>query len=457
MTLKNYKLKLIALAVLATGCTVNYTLAAQSIVNQIMPGYNNHGTWIYDGTYDASGDKGPVKAGMFFSDLDTYNQAAAAAGHPDSQFNQVFSYGGDLEMYCDGGEGGQDPNACTYNTLLLVYYPPSVLSKKYDSYTVGQIISQFGDSGFSTVNQYAGLDLASGSSMQKVQTIVDIDGRVDMSPAEDYLNELNSMPQADAEQFADKVAAQICADDHISGVQFDIEPFSFLGTGGTVKGPGQEYFYQEISKDFAGNYSGNNWPNPEAANDPLHCVDQAHPYGRIFSVFTFHQALEESPQVEQEIQQVFGSGSGSYGNGYIVDSLYDLSSAPGGTYTPPATYSNEVQQEVVLFSQEADKLGVPYQFAIPAAASAHEFESVGGVATGADQDQYVQAALQAIYTGSVLNDPLFKGTNIWGWNSAMWWGGKQFTPANPVMDQKHEVETDLENHLDGTPYSRVDS
>lgn len=429
------KIKLVVLALLSATFTVN--AATESIVNTVMPGSHNNGTWLYDGTYNSNGVKGPVQAGMFASQLNDYNKQANEA----SQINQVFSYGGDIEMYCDGGEGGEDTNACTYNSLLLVYYPPSLVNKKTDA-PVSNIISKFGDSGFSTVNQYAQVKQANGNS---VQTIVDIDGRVDMPKDEDYLNELNSMPQVDANQFADKVAAQICADDNISGVQFDIEPFSFLGTGGTVKGPGQKYFYQEISKDFAGNYTGKNWPDPTTANDPLHCVDNAHPAGRVFSVFTFHTSLNETPQVEQEIQSVFGNGAGSYGNGYIVDSLYDISTTPGGTYIDPQTYTSEVHQEVTSFSQEADKLGIPYQFAIPAAASAHEFESKAGITTGADQNQYVSAALNAV--NSVRGDALFKGVDVWGWNSAMWWGGKQYTPANPAANES--VLLNLEQNLGG--------
>jgi hypothetical protein len=414
-----------------------------TIVNEVMPGSHNNGTWIYDSTFDSSGNKGVVQAGMFLTQLQAYNNTAAQRSNFNSQFNQVFSYGGDMEMYCDGGEGGQDTNACGYNSLLLVYYPPSMFNKSYDSDTVAQILSQFGDSGFSSVNRYAGLTYQNSSGVsQKVQTIVDIDGRVDMPASADYLNELNSMPQSDAVQFADKVAAQICADDNISGVQFDIEPFSFLGTKGTVTGPGQKYFYTEISKDFAGNYSGANWPNPSPSKDVLHCVDAAHPYGRVFSVFTFSGAIAEDPN---DIQSVFGSTS-VYQNGFMVDSLYDLGPNPGGTVNSPADYTAYVAAEATTFEKYADQYGIPYQYAIPAAASAHEFESKAGVATGYQELSYTQAALGYINTNqAIVGDPLFKGINVWGWVQAMWWHGDHYTPDNVASDPT--VESYLESQL----------
>lgn len=430
------KIKTVLLALISTTFTLG---ATASIVDTVMPGSHNNGTWLYDGTFNNQGVKGPVQAGMFVSQLNDYNKKA----NTNSQINQVFSYGGDIEMYCDGGEGGEDTNACTYNSLLLGYYPPSIVNKKMDG-PVSSIIAKLGDSGFSTVNQYAQVKQSNGSS---VQTIVDIDGRVDMPASEDYLNELNTMPQVDANQFADKVAAQICADDGVSGIQFDVEPFSFIGSGDNAKpGPGQKYFYQEIAKDLAGNYSGNNWPNPTAANDPLHCVDAAHPVGRVFSVFTFAKGIAEDPQ---EIQQVFGKGS--YGNGYVIDSLYDVATnEPGGTWTAPNDYKGLALTEASTFKAEADKLGIPYQFAIPAAASTHEFESKAGVATGANQDEYVTAVLDNINSISARQDPLFKGVDLWGWVSAMWWGGDLYTPATPAEDKNGLVLSDLEQNLGGS-------
>ena len=432
------KIALIFLAVSSFMPCMNY---ADSIVNKVMPGSYNNGTWLYDSTFDASGNKGAVQAGMFLSKLQAYNNTVTRT-NTHSQFTQVFSYGGDLEMYCDGGEGGQDTNACTYNSLLLVYYPAAMFNKSYNSYTVSQILSQFGDSGFSSVNRYAGLTYEdSTGAPQKVQTMVDIDGRVDMPASEDYLNELNSMPQVDAVQFADKIAAQICADDNISGVQFDIEPFSFIGANGTIPGPGQKYFYTEISKDFAGNYSGNNAPNPTPEKDLLHCVDAAHPYGRVFSVFTFSKAIEEDPT---DIQNVFGSTS-PYQNGFMIDSLYDLGPNSGGQVNSPTAYSTFLAAEASTFKKDADQYGIPYQYAIPAAASTHEFESKAGTPTGYNELAYTQGALQYINASSPATDPLFKGIDVWGWMQAMWWHGDHYTPDNVASDSN--VESYLESNL----------
>ena len=84
----------------------------------------------------------------------------------------------------------------------------------------------------------------------------------------DYLDGLNIMGQTDASALADFVAKKICADDNISGVQFDLEPFELTGNSGRLsisdplvmdainKNPkllstsGQYYFYLRIAADF---------------------------------------------------------------------------------------------------------------------------------------------------------------------------------------------------------------
>ena len=75
-----------------------------------------------------------------------------------------------------------------------------------------------------------------------------------------------------------------------------------------------------------------------------------------------------------------------------------------------------------------------YQFAIPAGASAHEFESKAGVSTGYLQSDYVQRAFDAINKFSAKQDPYFLGNDIWSWNDKMFWHGDAYTPAKPKDD-----------------------
>src|SRR5699024_500683 len=74
-----------------------------------------------------------------------------------------------------------------------------------------------------------------------------IDGRTD---AGGYLTNFNGLSEELARGYADKVAAMICADQRIDGIQFDLEPFDV-----TTKN-GQYYFYLQIAKNFAGQHDG---------------------------------------------------------------------------------------------------------------------------------------------------------------------------------------------------------
>lgn len=399
-------------------------LAASALANTIVP-YGN-GTWIYDGLYDPSGNKLPPQAGLFVKNIQAYNNSANA----DHQINEVFPYGGDIEMYCTGQED------CTPNDFLLVFYPPDSINKKRNHW---HDWDQLGDSGFRSLELYKTITTKnSNGTITPVKVIVDIDGRVDVPVDEDYLDHMNDMSPSDAMHFADKVAKGICANDSIDGVQFDVEPFSFNGDGGTYPGHGQLYFYTEIAKDFAGYYGNSDDPAGinHTTSDSLHCVDKAHPNGRIFSVFTF--AKEVTPTVAWAFTH--------HDNGYIVDSLYDLGHDPDPNHPQCHSrieFDGLVAKEVKAMSQAAAPYGLPYQFGIPAAGSVHEYEKgpYGTCIGSGNQIQYVQDALTAI--ASVRSDPNFKGIDLWAWNSATWWHGMQFSPSIPEQNVLDYLKNNL--------------
>ena len=373
-----------------------------------------HGTWLYDGIYDSTGKKLPPQAGMFVDQLSQYNKSA----NLNSQISQIYAYGGDIEMYC-GGSGESDPSAiCTPNDLLVVYYPPQVISKANNNWDF--LLKTTGDSGYSSVQQYKNVF---GSK----NNVIVLDGRMDNINLKqyDYLDHLNTLNAEDAQHFANKIAKSICASDDVDGVQFDIEPFSFVGEGGSFPGTGQQFFYTELAKDFAGYYGNASDPdgiNQDPSKDPFHCVDAKHPQGRFFSVFTF------ASKVTSAVATVFTH----HGNGMIVDSLYDLGIKPGGEFNTVLEFTALVNTEMKLMKGIAATYGLSYKFAIPAAASAHEFESKNGIPTGQKQLDYVKAAILAIQPETLkATDPNFKGVDIWSWNQSMWWHGMQFTPAQP--------------------------
>lgn len=358
-------------------------LSLSSISNAWLYG---NGAWAYDSTYSADGKKiknGDIP-GLFAEDnlnlnnnysINGYNRLALD-GH---KITQVFTYGSDLELFCEGS-GGTDLTVSCNQSNMYVFY---------DSQSTGRQSSL----------AYAQQTQAANNP---VVIIPVVDGRLDQMGEDDYLGAMNYLTKKKASLLADKVARAFCADPLVGGIQFDIEPFNLTF-------PGQKYFYQQIAKDLAG------------ANANIKCVDNAHPNGRFFSVFT--NATSVTPLVANILN--------SYQNGYVIDSLYDLGPNDGGIASAPTVYRNYVKNEIARMVKVAKTYGVHYQFAIPAGASVHEFEQKGQVSTGFCQLDYVQAAIEEIKKAP-NNPKLFLGTDVWAWHQRMIWAGVEFLPTVPT-------------------------
>lgn len=350
-----------------TGTTAQVTIQyTQSSTTQV-----SNGAWVYDSTYDSSGNRTGVQPGLFSSNINSYN-SMAGTGH---KLTQLFSYGGDMEMYCRGSGGSSTSTACT-SSNMQAYYNAQSTKAYYD---------------------------AAKNTANPVQMYPILDGVVGGA----YLTVFNSMTQTEAATYADNVAKVYCADDSVYGVSFDLEPLD-------ISQPGQAYFYAQIAKDFAGQHT-------PGQPDPYQCVDTAHPKGRTFSVFG------NSSDINAKMGEIFNL----YGNGFYIGSLYDLGSNQGGVVNSVSNYTTYVNSEVAKTMTNAKTYNVKYQFGIPAAASVHEFESIDGSSTGYKQIDYVTAAINAINSKNVRQDPLFMGINLWGWNQRMFWNGHEFTPAIP--------------------------
>ena len=104
-------------------------------------------------------------------------------------------------------------------------------------------------------------------------------------------------------------------------------------------------------------------------------------------------------------------------------------------------------------------LSVPYQFAIPAAASAHEFETRAGkdAAGAGNQIEYVKSVIELIKE-NVLNDPNFKGIGVWSYNQKMYWpkGGDEYTPASPSEESMNYLDSAMPAELISSSTSNHD-
>ncbi len=353
--------------------------------------------------YDNAGSPG-----TWVGAIRDYNEQAT----PRHRLDEVYSYATDLEMYCPGNDGTQ----CTPDDLNSYYTP---------------------DSGgwASTQAYYDAFDTAGTSVL--ISPI--IDGRTDSGG---YMQGFNELSRDLASGFADKVAAQVCADPRVDGIQFDIEPFDVSTRNG------QYWFYRQIAKDFAGRHGGSSTP------DPYGCADAAHPQGRFFSVFTFASSIAANSRSGANVAQIMNS----YGNGYVMDSLYDLSDQPAGTLNGVATYATAVSREARDMTRWADQLGIDFGFGIPASASAHEFTTCTAApdavdscrpdatgATGYPMLQYAKLAVGAINHSGAVDDPGFIGTAVWDLGDHVSWNGLDFGPVPPPAPVLHY----LSGHLPG--------
>jgi hypothetical protein len=355
-------------------------------------------TWAYD----------PSGAGQWLPTLIAYGKQAT----PGHELDQIYSYGTDLE--CGEMEHCSDEN--------------------FESYYGWHNGTPFAGT-LSTAAYYNAFNPApaggSGSSQEPVTISPIIDGRTD---AGGYLQGFDSISQATAQHFADMVAGQVCSDVRAAGVQFDIEPFNVASPIG-----GQYAFFMEIAKDFAGD-----------GPSPLGCVDPQHPHGRYFSFFTFANAIESGTVEATNVDNILNT----YHNGYIIDSLYDLGGNPAGYLNDPTTYAGLAENEARSMVKSADEQSIKYAFAIPAAASAHEYTSCSGACnaapngmTGAPMLGYTKAAVAAIKgTGSPQN-PLFIGTDVWGFADHETAGSTTIFPASA----QPETLNWLADNLPGAP------
>lgn len=353
--------------------------------------------WVYD--TDAPG--------TWVNAIRDYN-AKATPGHT---LNEIYSYATDLEMYCPDNDGTQ----CTADDLYSFYTP--------------------GSGGRARTAAYE--EAFNGTRPGSLVISPIIDGRTDTGG---YLRGFNELSPELAAGFADKVAAQVCADTNVDGIQFDLEPFDVSTKNG------QYYFYLQLAKNFAGEHDGN------PSQDPYGCVDDDHPRGRFYSVFSFASSIAPRTESAGNVQDILNT----YGNGYFMDSLYDLGSAPAGTLNSLESYRTAVEKEVRNTRSWAAPLQLKYGYGIPATATAHEFttctaapDADGGCvpdetgATGHPMISYTKAAVQAIQRARAPHDPRYLGTAIWDFGDHVSWNGLNFGPVPATADVLDYLATHL--------------
>lgn len=331
--------------------------AAQAATPVTIP--RGNGTWAYDAT----------RIGQWADDIAGYD-ATATDGHA---ITTVMSYATDLEMSCPGN----DPARCTPRDFHVRY----------------------------SAN---GRQRSTAAYAQRVPGVV-MEPIVDGAIGTLYLPGFNDLSPDLAAAFADRVAARVCADPNVAGIQFDLEPVNVRTMNG------QYWFYTEIAKAFAGRG----------------CIDASHPSGRFFSIFTFADRLRPGSASAKHLAAIVNG----YSNGYVIDSLYDLGTRDGGWLNTPDEYESLVEQQVDQMRDWSDQLGIQYGFGVPGGASAHEYTTCTGSLCHHDPGsragypmlQYTTRAIDAIDTSGARDDSLFVGNYLWYFGV-----GPQFHPGYTV-------------------------
>ncbi|HEU0198167.1 MAG TPA: hypothetical protein VFQ88_13265 [Nevskiaceae bacterium] len=352
---------------------------------------HGNSAWVYDALY-RNGHVHGSQPGSFVDAINRYNRGAA----PQHAITRVYTYGGSLEMYCHRG-----PEHCAPDDLKFA----------------------FGSAGQRSAAAYATrLEPIAGQRV-KVETIIDGSLRAHYNGS---LRGFNHLSPALARGFADKVAGAICADPQVSGVQFDLEPFNVASKNG------QYWFYRRIAEDFAGAGS---------QGAALHCADAQHPQGRDFSIFGAAHDLDPHSARGRNLRDILTAQH----NGFFIVALYDLSDQPGGHLSTPQAYAHKAAHQAQMAASDAAALGVPYQLAVPASASAHEYARCGGLLCRQPGDgsqlAYLQAAMQAVDDSGARKDPRYLGTAVWAWSREITHGSMRFSPSTPpagVLQFLHE-------------------
>ena len=213
--------------------------------------------------------------------------------------------------------------------------------------------------------------------------ILVVDGRMD--GGEDYSPDLTKLSDAQIVEWAGLTAELYCSVAAVDGIQMDLEPIA-----GKYRAP-LVVFIGALSAALR---------SPERD-----CVNPVHPAGRAISVFMF------APEMDAAMWTALGP------NGFLSVSGYDLSDAPAGVPSTPAFFRAQLDASLAAAAAGAAAANGSYLVGIPAAASAHEFETFtlanGTVIDGFPQLEYATAAVQALAAGAA-GERGYLGPALWG-------------------------------------------
>ena len=235
-----------------------------------------------------------------------------------------------------------------------------------------------------------------------------IDGQMD--GGQSYSPDLSKLTNAELKEWANVTASVYCSADIVDGIQLDLEPFSPPYAAPFL------VFLAQLSANLR---------SPER-----NCVNSRHPGGRSITTFMLGGAV--TPAVWQALGP----------NGFLTVSGYDLSHAPAGVPSTVEYFRTQLAASLADVVASAAAHNGSFFVGVPAAASAHEFESVllpnGTTVQGHPQIEYISAALKELAAGAEGKRG-YLGPALWAFSPQIDVGGRMFHPSNPFTDAGEEA------------------
>lgn len=295
--------------------------------------------------------------GKWSPNINTYNNGVSP---PAFKITRLYPWSGELVLNCD--------NAGT----------PCVYSGADQNVFYGYSIT---DAGPSSVSRYYA-DVP-GST---ILAIID---------SQDQTIQTTLSDPTVAKNVAAGLAEQICADDKVDGVFFDLEPDSKSMMSNL------NLFYLNVEKLFT------TGPN---------CVNSSHPQGRLFGIFMNPNNVVAANQWTQ-IAAMLGPYSG-----FLVVGGYGISN--DSTQTPLQKFINSLTGKIQTFDPISTNQGIRYTVAIPAAATPSEYQAgvpypipntpnLPSTDTKVTQLNYVTDVVSILQSNA--NSSHYLGMDFWSW------------------------------------------
>merc|ERR1711865_32127 len=321
----------------------------------------------------------------------TYTSKAQDWTTQTSDYEAVYVYAGDVELWCRGsptatsaGKGSQT------STSLPCHFEAGPKQNAFVYYS-------------SFARSAAAKYKAAGKSVY-----LNFDGRI-APKSLSYLPNFKLLTTSEVTQLAAAIGDLVCNDENVDGMGWDVEPFNNNQLG----------FFTALDARLTA------------------C-------GKRWGVFAFGEDFSDS-------MWRYGLGS----SGFLLDSMYDLDCSKAQLpetgcqachCTPPAVYAEVLVPHVHAVMAKARLHQKPYRLMVSGSASTQLYESLSDESCSSAGDggmynascpytmsDWMLEVIQVLESARVRDDPLFEGLAVYGYSSARDGGFEPIVPPPTVF------------------------